>query len=140
MWLQPLTNRFRMLLEEEFSTCTDISPQEQLALNCLRAVENGYKESQDEGLRTIYGEDSVLTLILQAGEYKGTDAIVEYFAYFSSDQSRFSLSWDFCTVSLNSRRLVGVSSAGLPTSTALLRISGAAFTIALSQWSGPRIL
>ena len=100
LWLQPLTYTFRLLIREEFSTCSDFSRQDKQLLDCVEAFENGAKTFEGKVLETIYGQESVLTLTA-GGEYFGREAILEYLAYFSRDQDAPSILWDFCGVRLS---------------------------------------
>ena len=96
-WLQPLTYAFRLLLNEEFSTCLDISFQEQNIVKCATALEAARHAIEKDGLRAVYNDSSSTTL-MQAGQYIGAEAIIEYFRFFSEKEDPGSLLWD-CKVS-----------------------------------------
>lgn len=97
IWLQPLTYSFRLMLNEEFSACQEISDDNWLHLNCLKAFQAGLSAVETGDHTAVYSDESVLTL-MQGGKYVGARAILEYFAFLSSEQTPLSLLWDHCTV------------------------------------------
>ena len=96
-WLQPLSYAFRLLLREEFSSCVDLSVRDQHAINCAKAIESKGNVYRKYGYAGIYNDDSILTL-MQGGQYKGIQNILEYFQFFSGQENEASLLWNFCEV------------------------------------------
>lgn len=64
VWLQPVTYSFRLMLNKEFRDCQEMSNEERLRLNCLKAFQAGSKL----GFSNNYDDESILT-VAQAGEF-----------------------------------------------------------------------
>lgn len=98
VWLQPLSFSFRLGLHEEFALCQDLSERDLNLLHCSKSLQTAFKRFREDGLGVFYDDESILTL-MQAGQYKGTQAILEYLAYFSEEEHPLSMLWNFCSVS-----------------------------------------
>ena len=98
IWLQPLTYSYRLMLNEEFAVCQDMSEDHRLHLNCFQAMQAGLQAAQAGNPEEVYTDDSKLT-VMQGGQYEGARAIMEYFSFFSGEQAPLSLLWDHCAVS-----------------------------------------
>lgn len=94
-WSQPLTYVFRLLLNEEFSPCLTLTATERHTISCAKALERKIDMNAQKGPVALYNNESVLTL-LQAGQYNGTDDILDYLQFSSPTKNEFAMLWNFC--------------------------------------------
>ena len=97
LWIMPVTSSFRLLLNDEFSDCLELTPQEMHNVNCLNSIQpqgsTGISSSIDP--ISFYNEETRLVLA-QSGMYQGTSAIVEYNSFFSAEQDPAAAAWNDC--------------------------------------------
>jgi len=99
LWIMPFTSSFRLLLNDEFSDCLELTPQEMHNVNCVDSLRGPLGSS---GLGTtllspVYNEETNL-VFAQAGMYHGKSAIIEYNSFASTEQDPISLVWNNCNL------------------------------------------
>ncbi|CAB9504302.1 Putative white-brown complex homolog protein 30 [Seminavis robusta] len=82
-WLWPLTYIFRLSLNEEFSFCLEKEQVYDQGDHCAQMLLQTYADGSAE---SIYNNDSLVDLP-QTGTYKGTRGILEYFGFFSEEET-----------------------------------------------------
>lgn len=98
LWVMPLTSSFRLLLNDEFSDCLELTPQEMHNVNCVDSLRGalGNNEIGSPVLARLYNEETNLVLA-QAGRFQGTNDILEYNSFYSTEENpAATLLWNTC--------------------------------------------